>query len=65
MTTLSKIGLFVVCVFVFILRVSQGLSALRVIGGLQGDQVMKASMDQKVKKVIRATPASLVQKETW
>lgn len=62
---LLKIGLFVVCVFVFILRVSQGLSALRAIQGLQAGQVMKASTDQKVKKVIGATPASSVQKETW
>lgn len=65
MVTLSKIDLFVACVFVFILRVSQGLSGLWVIEGLQADQVIKASMDQKVKKVIRAPPASLVQKEVW
>lgn len=55
----------VVCVFLLFLRVSQGHLVLWVIGGLQADQAMRVSMDQKVKKVTRARPALLVQRETW
>lgn len=48
-----------------IFRVSQGLLVLRVIEGLKVDQVIQASMDQRVKKVTRDPLASLVQKEAW
>lgn len=52
-------------VYLFSFRVSQGLLALRAIEGLQVDQVIQVSMDQRVKKVTGAALASLVQKETW
>lgn len=52
-------------VYLFSFRVSQGLLALRAIEGLQVDQVIQVSMDQRVKKVTGAAPASLVQKDTW
>lgn len=52
-------------VYLILFRVSQGLLALRAIEGLQVDKVIQVSMDQRVKKVTGATPASLVQKEMW
>lgn len=44
---------------------SPGLLALRVSRGLQGDQVIQVSKDQRVRKVTMALVAPWVLKEVW